>query len=63
MSGPGERSLWGIFRLPLYIGLLSALGLIAALLTDGPWDVVWASAVAVPVVVVAARFVLVRRRR
>ncbi|MHA6495060.1 hypothetical protein ACX0MV_17700 [Pseudomonas borbori] len=31
------------FALPLLIGLLSAVGLISALLGDGPWDAIaWA---------------------
>lgn len=39
MTRPGEFSLWGIFRLPLAIGLASAVGLVSALVGDGPWDV------------------------
>lgn len=35
-----RRGLWGIFRWPLLIGLLAALGLLSALLGDGLYDVV-----------------------
>ncbi len=33
-----RRTLWRIFRAPLGIGLLSIVGLIAALVGDGPFD-------------------------
>ena len=34
----GKRSLWQIFRAPLLIGVLSLVGLVAALVGDGPYD-------------------------
>jgi len=34
----GERGLWAIFRWPVGLGLLTMIGLLAALLGDGPWD-------------------------
>lgn len=38
MSKPGRRSLKAIFAVPLVVGLLSLIGLVAALLGDGVWD-------------------------
>ena len=35
---PRQSSFWRVFGIPLGIGLLSAAGLFAALLGDGPWD-------------------------
>ena len=35
---PRQSSFWKAFGIPLGIGLLSAAGLFAALLGDGPWD-------------------------
>lgn len=51
-----DYSLWTVFRAPVLIGAVSAFGLVAALLTDGPWDAVWALGVGVPLVVVAVKF-------
>lgn len=34
----GDRSLWKIFRWPLLVALLTAAGLLSALLGDGLWD-------------------------
>jgi len=45
---------WTIFRVPLLLAAVSGFGLIAALLVDGPADLLWAAAVAVPLGVVAA---------
>lgn len=42
-----------IWRAPLWLAALSALGLVAALLSDGPGDVLAWLALAVPVLVVA----------
>jgi len=50
--------LWRIFRIPVYIGLLSAIGLVAALVSDGPADVLWTFLVAAPLAAVV--FVSVR---
>lgn len=49
-----RRGLWMIFRWPLLIGLLAALGLLSALLGDGLYDVVSWLALGLPLVVVAA---------
>lgn len=35
---PRQSSFWKVFTMPLVIALLSAAGLFAALLGDGPWD-------------------------
>jgi len=35
----GARSLWQIFRAPVWIGVLSLVGLVTALVGDGPYDV------------------------
>ena len=48
-----ERSPHEIFAAPLAIGLLSVVGLVAALLGDGLWDVVSWLALGVPVVLMA----------
>lgn len=39
-AGPVRRSLWQVFALPVAFGVLSAVGLVAALLGDGVWDAV-----------------------
>ena len=45
---PSRRSLFSIFRWPLLIGIASGFGLVAALVADGPWDVVASLALLVP---------------
>lgn len=35
---PRQSNFWKVFAIPLAIGLLSAVGLSAALLGDGVWD-------------------------
>jgi hypothetical protein len=37
---PGPRSWWHIYRWPLALGALTLVGLLAALLGDGVWNVV-----------------------
>jgi hypothetical protein len=54
------RSPARIFAVPLMIGVLSAIGLTAALLGDGVWDAVSWLALGVPVVV-AGRYGIRRR--
>lgn len=39
VTGNGRHSLWRIFAIPCGLGLASALGLVAALLGDGPLDI------------------------
>ena len=54
MSGPEpsvRRSTWGIFRFPVLIATISGCGLVLALLTEGPIDVLWSCAVAAPLFV------------
>lgn len=47
----GTKGLGEIFFLPILIGVLSMIGLIAALVGDGVWDAVsWAS-LGIPVIV------------
>jgi hypothetical protein len=48
-----RQSLWRIFRWPLVLGFLSAVGLVSALLGDGIWDALSWLALSVPVTVVA----------
>ena len=48
---PGTKTLGEIFFVPMLIGILSLIGLIAALVGDGVWDAVsWAS-LGIPVIV------------
>ena len=51
----GLQSTWRIWRWPLLLALLSLLGLLAALLGDGAWNVVsWLCLGALPMVMVLA---------
>lgn len=47
-----RHSLFAIFVIPTLLALISAIGLVAALLTDGPLDFLWSAAVAMPIMVV-----------
>ncbi len=51
----------GLWGAPLLLGILTALGLVSALLGDGIWDTVSALALGAPVLV-GAWFALRRRR-
>jgi len=58
MSGPEpsvRRSTWGIFRFPVLIATISGCGLVLALLTEGPIDLLWSCAVAAPLFVLGPR--------
>ena len=44
----GFKRMWGV---PILIGIITAVGLIAALLGDDVWDALSAVALAIPVVV------------
>jgi len=44
----GRRNLWLVFRWPLVIAVLSAVGLTSALIGNGPWDFLSWIALAVP---------------
>ncbi|HEX2842723.1 hypothetical protein [Hyphomicrobium sp.] len=48
-----ERSLWRIFAAPILIALVSLVGLISALVADGPMDVLAWVGLGVPVAVCA----------
>jgi len=45
------RSLWAVFRWPAMLAVVSAGGLLAALVGDGAWDAMSWVALAVPVVI------------
>ncbi|MDH4580521.1 hypothetical protein E8F20_01380 [Pseudomonas sp. BN415] len=47
-----RRGLWMIFRWPLFIGLLSAFGLVSALVDDGLYDALSWFALGIPLVLV-----------
>jgi len=51
MSGP--RSTARIFAIPLLLAVLSGFGLVAALLVDGPLDLLWTLAIAAPLAAIA----------
>lgn len=51
MSKSGPYSLKAIFAVPLIVGLLSLVGLVAALLGDGVWDAAGWITIGVSVVV------------
>lgn len=64
MSGrknPNDQSLQTIFLWPLILGVLSLTGLVGALLTDGPWDWIFAALIATCVVAVVWARARVRR--
>jgi hypothetical protein len=46
-----SRSLWAVFRWPAVLLVVSAAGLLAALLGDGAWDAFSWAALAVPVAI------------
>ncbi|WAG81156.1 hypothetical protein LMK08_11020 [Metapseudomonas furukawaii] len=48
-----RRGLWMIFRWPLLIGLLSAIGLVSALLDDGLYDALSWFCLGIPLALVA----------
>ncbi|RLU00153.1 hypothetical protein [Ketobacter sp.] len=52
-SSSQRRSLWQIFRTPFWVGVLSAVGLVSALLGDGWMDAVSWIGLAIPVVLCA----------
>ena len=54
-SAEVSRSLWRVFRAPLGLAVVAFTGLIGALLTDGPADLLWSSAAALPLLVICWR--------
>jgi hypothetical protein len=55
-----HRTLWQIFAAPIVIGVLSTVGLVAALVGDGWWDGISWATLALPVLLY---FFYVLRRR
>lgn len=56
-----KRNLWRVFRWPLALTVLSLVGLISALVGDGPWDALSWFALGVPLVVILAALARARR--
>lgn len=56
-----HRTLWQIFAAPILIGLLSTVGLVAALIGDGWWDGISWVTLALPVLLYV--FHLLRRTK
>ncbi len=52
-----DLSLWRIFRVPIFLAMLSLTGLIGALLGDGPWDGLGAGLMAATLLVAIAAWV------
>ena len=50
-----------IYAIPLVLAAVSTLGLIAALLTDGPLDALWTAAIAVPILVIGWKLLCARK--
>ena len=48
-----RSSMWRIFAVPALLAMVSALGLIAALLSAAPADWLWDACIAAPLVVTA----------
>ena len=46
-----SRGLWAVFRWPTVLAAISSAGLLAALLGDGPWDLLSWVTLAVPVAI------------
>lgn len=55
-----ERSLWRIFGVPMLIALTSSVGLVSALVGDGPMDAIAWIGLGVPVAA-SAWFVLLKK--
>ena len=50
---PVRRSLWRTFTVPIVLGVLSAVGLVAALVGDDVWDWLSWATLAIPLAVIA----------
>lgn len=48
---PRRQTLWQIFAIPLLLALLSAVGLVSALVSDGVWDALSWLTLAVPIAI------------
>jgi len=62
MHPPRRQSLRRIFAIPMGLALLSAVGLVSALVGDGVWDVLSWLTLAVPIAIGAYCFARPRRR-
>lgn len=58
-----QRSAFQVFAIPIALGVLSAVGLVAALLGDNVWDAVSWLALGIPCVVMAWFWFAAGRRR
>ncbi|KES24155.1 MULTISPECIES: hypothetical protein [Pseudomonas] len=56
-----KRNLWRVFRWPLALAVLSLVGLVSALVGDGPWDALSWFALGIPLVVILAALARARR--
>lgn len=56
-----KRNLWMVFRWPLALAVLSLVGLVSALVGDGPWDALSWFALGIPLVVILAALARARR--
>jgi hypothetical protein len=55
-----HRTIWKIFAIPLLIGVLSAVGLVSALVGDGVWDDLSWVLLLIPIIIGAACILLPR---
>lgn len=58
-SSRHSRTVPAIFAVPALLAIASLIGLVAALLTDGPLDLLWSAIVAVPLLVIG--WMLIKR--
>ncbi|PWU31774.1 hypothetical protein DK254_04740 [Pseudomonas sp. RW407] len=56
-----KRNLWIVFRWPLALAVLSLVGLVSALVGDGPWDALSWFALGIPLLVILAALARARR--
>ena len=56
-----KRNVWRVFRWPLALAVLSLVGLVSALVGDGPWDALSWFALGIPLVVILAALARARR--
>ena len=56
-----KRNLWMVFRWPLALAVLSLVGLVSALVGDGPWDALSWVALGIPLAVILVALARARR--